>query len=41
MDKVKVKSGSGQHPLYAALTGEGGWLRQCEWNFGKFLIGRG
>ena len=41
MDKVKVKSGSGQHPLYAALTGEGGWFPgNVKWNFGKFLIGR-
>ncbi len=41
MDKVKVKSGEGQHPLYAALTGkDGAFPGNVKWNFGKFLIGR-
>ncbi len=38
-DKVKVK-GSGQHPLYAALTGQSSpFPGDVGWNFGKFLIG--
>jgi len=41
MDKVQVKSGAGQHPLYAALTGKDSpFPGNVEWNFGKFLIGR-
>jgi len=41
MEKVKVKSGAGQHPLYAALTGsESPFPGDLKWNFGKFLIGR-
>lgn len=41
MDKIKVKSGKGQHPLYAALTGkDGAFPGNVKWNFGKFLIGR-
>jgi glutathione peroxidase len=41
MDKVKVKPGEGQHPLYAALTGpEAAFPGPVKWNFGKFLIGR-
>lgn len=40
-DKLKVKSGPGQHPLYAALTGkESPVPGEVKWNFGKFLIGR-
>jgi glutathione peroxidase len=40
-DKVKVKSGEGQHPLYAALTGPTSpFPGDVRWNFGKFLIGR-
>jgi glutathione peroxidase len=40
-EKVKVKSGKGQHPLYAALTGDGGaFPGNVKWNFGKFLIGK-
>jgi glutathione peroxidase len=35
-DKITVKGG-GKHPLYAALTADGG---DVTWNFGKFLIGR-
>lgn len=39
-DKVTVK-GSGQHPLYAALTGKDArFPGNVKWNFGKFLIGR-
>ncbi len=38
-DKVSVK-GSGQHPLYAALTGQSSpFPGDIGWNFGKFLIG--
>lgn len=41
MEKVKVKSGEGQHPLYAALTGKDSpFPGEVKWNFGKFLIGR-
>lgn len=38
MAKVHVK-GTGQHPLYAALTGEGAaFPGDIKWNFGKFLV---
>jgi glutathione peroxidase len=41
MEKVKVKSGEGQHPLYAALTGKDAvYPGDVKWNFGKFLVGR-
>jgi glutathione peroxidase len=41
MEKVQVKSGAGQHPLYAALTGKDSpFPGDVKWNFGKFLIGR-
>ena len=41
MDKVHVKAGPKQHPLYAALTGKkGAFPGNVKWNFGKFLIGR-
>ncbi len=40
-DKVGVKPGPGQHPLYAALTGGASpFPGPVSWNFGKFLIGR-
>lgn len=40
-DKVRVKSGPDQHPLYTALTGkESPVPGDVKWNFGKFLIGR-
>jgi glutathione peroxidase len=40
-DKVGVKPGTSQHPLYAALTGkESPFPGEVKWNFGKFLIGR-
>lgn len=40
LDKLEVK-GSGQHPLYKALTGPGSQFPgDVKWNFGKFLIGR-
>ena len=40
-EKVKVKSGKGQHPLYSALTGKNGaFPGNVKWNFGKFLIGK-
>ncbi len=40
-DKLGVKSGPGQHPLYAALTGKTSPVpAEVKWNFGKFLIGR-
>ena len=39
-DKLHVK-GSGQHPLYAHLTGSSSpYPGDVKWNFGKFLIGR-
>lgn len=39
-DKVAVKSGQDQHPLYAALTGgDAAFPGEVKWNFGKFLIG--
>lgn len=41
MEKVKVRPGAGQHPLYAALTGpDAAFPGEVKWNFGKFLIGR-
>ncbi|MDE0821836.1 MAG: glutathione peroxidase, partial [Opitutales bacterium] len=41
MDKISVKSGPKQHPLYTALTGKKGvFPGNVKWNFGKFLIGR-
>ena len=40
MDKIDVK-GKDQHPLYRALTGEGGaFPGDVKWNFGKILIGK-
>jgi glutathione peroxidase len=40
-DKVGVKSGPDQHPLYAALTGKNSpFPGDVKWNFGKFLIDR-
>jgi glutathione peroxidase len=40
MEKLHVK-GSGQHPLYAALTGKGAsFPGDVKWNFGKFLVGK-
>jgi glutathione peroxidase len=40
-DKVGVKPGSTQHPLYAALTGKTSpFPGAVSWNFTKFLIGR-
>lgn len=40
-DKVGVKAGSSQSPLYAALTGKDATFPgEVKWNFGKFLIGR-
>jgi glutathione peroxidase len=40
-DKLKVKPGPAQHPLYAALTGQTSPVPgEVKWNFGKFLIGR-
>ena len=40
MDKIDVK-GKDQHPLYTALTGEGGaFPGDVKWNFGKILIGK-
>ena len=41
LEKVKVKSGPGQSPLYAALTGkDAAFPGDLKWNFGKFLVGR-
>lgn len=41
MEKVRVKPGPDQHPLYAALTGkDAAFPGEVKWNFGKFLIGR-
>lgn len=37
-EKVSVKAGPGQSPLYAALAAESGKLPS--WNFGKYLVGR-
>jgi glutathione peroxidase len=40
-DKVKVRGGADQHPLYVALTGKDSPVPgEVKWNFGKFLIGR-
>jgi len=40
-DKVGVKSGDNQHPLYAALTGKDSVSPgEVKWNFAKFLVGR-
>ena len=40
-EKLKVKGGADQHPLYAALTGQDSpFPGEVKWNFGKFLIGR-
>jgi glutathione peroxidase len=40
MEKIHVK-GPDRHPLYTALTGEGGaFPGEVKWNFGKFLIGK-
>ena len=40
-DKVGVKTGAGQSPLYAALTGkDAAFPGEVKWNFGKFLVGR-
>ncbi|MBM3880115.1 MAG: glutathione peroxidase [Verrucomicrobia bacterium] len=41
MEKVKVKTGPDQHPLYAALTGKSSaFPGEVKWNFNKFLVGR-
>ncbi len=41
MEKVKVRPGPEQHPLYAALTGKSSpFPGDVKWNFTKFLIGR-
>jgi glutathione peroxidase len=41
LEKVRVKSGADQHPLYAALTGKDSpFPGEVKWNFGKFLLGR-
>lgn len=41
MEKVKVRPGPEQHPLYAALTGKTSpFPGDVKWNFTKFLIGR-
>lgn len=40
-DKVGVKPGATQHPLYAALTGkDSAHPGPVTWNFGKFLVAR-
>lgn len=40
-EKLKVKSGPEQHPLYTALSGKDSQFPgDVKWNFGKFLIGR-
>jgi glutathione peroxidase len=40
-EKVRVKEGPGQHPLYAALTGtDSPFPGEVKWNFTKFLLGR-
>lgn len=40
-DKLSVKPGPDQHPLYAALTGpQSPFPGNIKWNFGKFLISR-
>jgi len=41
LEKVKVKGGGEQSPLYAALTGtDSAFPGEVKWNFGKFLVGR-
>ena len=41
LEKVQVKPGAGQSPLYAALTGaDSPFPGPVKWNFGKFLISR-
>jgi glutathione peroxidase len=41
LEKVKVKSGPDQSPLYVALSGKDSpFPGDVKWNFGKFLIGR-
>ena len=41
MEKVQVRSGAGQHPLYAYFTGKDSpFPGDVKWNFTKFLIGR-
>ena len=37
-EKLNVKAGSGQSPIYAELSRQTGKLP--EWNFGKYLVGR-
>jgi glutathione peroxidase len=40
-DKLKVKPGAAQHPLYAALTDKTSPVPgEVKWNFAKFLVGR-
>ena len=40
-EKLKVKGGADQHPLYVALTGKDSpFPGEVKWNFGKFLISR-
>jgi len=40
-DKLQVKKGPNQHPLYIALTGsESPYPGPIKWNFNKFLIDR-
>jgi glutathione peroxidase len=40
-DKIKVKHGPEQHPLYTALTGPAAkFPGTVRWNFTKFLLGR-
>ncbi|WCJ58620.1 glutathione peroxidase [Fontisphaera persica] len=40
-DKIQVKPGPAQHPLYAWLTGKTSpFPGPIKWNFNKFLIGR-
>lgn len=41
LEKIKVKPGADQHPLYARLTGKDSpFPGPIKWNFAKFLIGR-
>jgi glutathione peroxidase len=40
-EKVGVRPGADQHPLYAALTGKDSpFPGNVKWNFGKFLVGK-
>ncbi len=40
-EKVRIAAGPEQHPLFAALTGQGSPLPgPVTWNFAKFLVGR-